>query len=282
MSATRVRKPADEVPATLSDNDIYERMVSAILDHQLPPGTKLVEDRLAAAFGVSRTRIRPVLVRLANEKVVTLTPNRGAAIAEPSEAEARDVFEVRRMIEPLLVERFIALATAVHIQSLKHCIRDEEAARKAGDMRRAIRLSGDFHLQIAEHAGHQTLGGIRLGRWLLSDQRLLWRHCRRPVQRFWWLGLICCCPVRLFPQKRNLSGITGRSKSHQYFSVSFDRRGDIYRFDDCLPQTGRKSLWSADHLQRSAFDQSDPVARSVGSGCRQSHLVADTARLTAG
>lgn len=146
--------------ATLSDQAIYERMVSAILDHQLPPGTKLVEDRLAAAFGVSRTRIRPVLVRLANEKVVTLTPNRGAAIAEPSEAEAHEVFEVRRMIEPLLVERFIVRAQAVDIQGLKDCIRDEETARQAGDMRRAIRLSGDFHLHIAEHAGHQTLGGI--------------------------------------------------------------------------------------------------------------------------
>lgn len=146
--------------AALSDQAIYDRMVSAILDHQLPPGTKLVEDRLAAAFGVSRTRIRPVLVRLANEKVVTLTPNRGASIAEPSEQEAREVFEVRRMIEPLLVERFIARASEADLQTLKTCIRDEEAARAAGDMRRAIRLSGDFHLQIAERAGHQTLGGI--------------------------------------------------------------------------------------------------------------------------
>lgn len=148
---------ADAAP---TDQAIYERMVSAILDHQLPPGTKLVEDRLAAAFGVSRTRIRPVLVRLANEKVVTLTPNRGASIAEPSEQEAREVFEVRRMIEPLLVERFIARASAADIQALKRCIQDEEAARAAGDMRRAIRLSGDFHLQIAHRAGHQTLGGI--------------------------------------------------------------------------------------------------------------------------
>ncbi|WP_372657483.1 GntR family transcriptional regulator, partial [Hydrogenophaga sp.] len=90
-------------------------MVSAILDHQLPPGTKLVEDRLAEAFGVSRTRIRPVLVRLANEKVVTLTPNRGAAIAQPSEREAREVFEVRRLIEPTLVERFVASATAADL-----------------------------------------------------------------------------------------------------------------------------------------------------------------------
>ena len=139
---------------------MYERMVSAILDHRLPPGTKLVEDKLASAFGVSRTRIRPVLVRLANEQVVTLTPNRGATIAQPSEQEAREVFEARRLIEPRLVELFIARPTKADMQLPQACIADEEAARLAGDMRRAIRLSGDFHLHIAERAGHQTLGRI--------------------------------------------------------------------------------------------------------------------------
>lgn len=144
----------------LSDSEMYERVVSAILDHRLPPGTKLVEDKLATAFGVSRTRIRPVLVRLANEQVVTLTPNRGATIAQPTEQEAREVFQVRRLIEPTLVTLFTAAASADDIALLTRCIDGEEAAREAGDMRRAIRLSGDFHLHIAERAGHQTLGRI--------------------------------------------------------------------------------------------------------------------------
>lgn len=144
----------------LSDNDMYERMVSAILDHRLPPGTKLVEDKLAAAFGVSRTRVRPVLVRLANEQVVTLTPNRGASIAQPTPEEALEVFEARRLIEPRLVELFIANATDEHIAALRACVDEEESARAGGDMRRAIRLSGDFHLHIAQAAGHQTLGRI--------------------------------------------------------------------------------------------------------------------------
>lgn len=147
-------------PAAGSDLGIYERVVDAILDHRLPPGTKLVEDRLASAFGVSRTLIRPVLVRLANEHVVTLTPHRGATIAQPTEQEAREVFEVRRLIESSLVERFIARAQRDDIQLLTQCIRDEEAARSAGDMRRAIRLSGDFHLHIAERAGQLTLERI--------------------------------------------------------------------------------------------------------------------------
>ena len=50
----------DTALPAVSDADIYDRIVSAILDHHLPPGTKLVEDKLATAFGVSRTRIRPV------------------------------------------------------------------------------------------------------------------------------------------------------------------------------------------------------------------------------
>jgi DNA-binding GntR family transcriptional regulator len=157
---TQPLKPDHGKRALVSDSDIYERMISAVLDHRLPPGTKLVEDRLAEAFGVSRTRIRPVLVRLANEQVVTLTPNRGASIAEPTEQEAREVFEVRRLIEPTLVERFVARATAADTQTLTRLIRDEEGARARGDMHRAIRLSGEFHLRIAEGAGHATLGRI--------------------------------------------------------------------------------------------------------------------------
>ena len=143
----------DTALPAVSDADIYDRIVSAILDHRLPPGTKLVEDKLAAAFGVSRTRVRPVLVRLANEQVVTLTPNRGASIAQPTPQEALEVFEARRLLEPRLVHLFIANATDADIAALRTCIDDEEAAR-------AIRLSGDFHLHIAQAAGHQTLGRI--------------------------------------------------------------------------------------------------------------------------
>ncbi|RZJ16930.1 MAG: GntR family transcriptional regulator [Haliea sp.] len=147
-------------PVALTDGEMYDRVVSAILDHRLPPGTKLVEDKLATAFGVSRTRIRPVLVRLANEQVVTLTPNRGATIAQPTEDEAREVFGVRRLIEPTLLALYITHATDADITRLGDCIAAEEAARLSGDMHRAIRQSGDFHLQIAECAGHQTLGRI--------------------------------------------------------------------------------------------------------------------------
>ena len=147
-------------PALWTEEGIYQRMVQTIRDHQLQPGTKLIEDRLASAFGVSRTRIRPVLARLASEKVVTLTPNRGASVARPTEQESREVFEVRRLIEPTLIAAFMERACVSELQLLETCIAQEEAARSQGDQPLAIRLAGEFHLHIAQVAQHQTLGRI--------------------------------------------------------------------------------------------------------------------------
>ena len=108
---------------SLTENEIYERIVVTVLDHRLPPGTKLIEDRLATAFGVSRTRIRPVLVRLANEQIVTLTPNRGATVAQPTEKGAREVFQVRQMIEATLMECFIKSDSFAGCRSSARCTR---------------------------------------------------------------------------------------------------------------------------------------------------------------
>jgi DNA-binding GntR family transcriptional regulator len=143
-----------------TEEGIYQRMVQTIRDHQLHPGTKLGEDRLASAFGVSRTRIRPVLARLAGEQVVTLTPNRGATVARPTEQEAREVFQVRRLVEPTLVAAFMQRASGTDFERLSHCIAQEDAARVQGERHRAIRLAGAFHLHIAELSQHQTLGRI--------------------------------------------------------------------------------------------------------------------------
>src|SRR5690606_41980575 len=80
-------------------NEIHERVYSAVLDNRLKPGTKLVEERLAEIFSVSRPRIREVLARLAHEQVVELIPQRGAFVAKPTIEKAKDVFEARRSEE---------------------------------------------------------------------------------------------------------------------------------------------------------------------------------------
>jgi len=137
--------------------EVHERIWSAIVDHSLPPETRLVESELCQIFGVGRTRVRQVLQRLAHERVVTLMRNRGAMVSKPSVREAREVFAARRVIETSIVDTVIKSATRKHIKRLQEHVSREQDAWRANDRRAILKLSGEFHLLLAEAADNSIL-----------------------------------------------------------------------------------------------------------------------------
>lgn len=139
---------------------VYNALLSAILDHRLPPGARLPEDELGSLYGVSRTVVRAALQALAHERVVAIEPNRGAQVAEPTAEEARHVFEARSVIEPRLAARAADLASPDDIAHLRRHIAEENAALAVGDTGRAIALSGSFHLAIASISAQPILAGF--------------------------------------------------------------------------------------------------------------------------
>ncbi len=143
-----------------SVEEIAEKISVAILEHRLAPGTKLGEDRLATIFGANRPKIREVLARLAHEQVVELIPQRGAFVAKPTVEQAHDVFEARRLIEPGIVRRLIENPDAQKVQRLQLHLKQEAEARQREDTRAIVRLSGEFHVLLAELAGNTALARI--------------------------------------------------------------------------------------------------------------------------
>jgi len=140
-----------------SNDEVYERVMQAILEHRLQPGTKLVEEKMAAIFNVSRARIREVLARLAHEQIVELFPQRGAFIAKPTPQQAVDIFEARRLIEPALLQRLIEHLTPERVTRLRQHQELEMDARRREDKRAIVRLSGEFHTLVADIAGNSAL-----------------------------------------------------------------------------------------------------------------------------
>jgi len=138
-------------------SEVYERILGAIMDHSLPPETRLVEGRLCEIFGLGRTRLRQVLQRLAHQRVVTLMPNRGAMVAKPSVREAHEVFAARRVLEAGTTAGFIDSAAPADCQRLQEHLAREQAAWRDGDQRAMLTLSGEFHLIIAAVAGNRIL-----------------------------------------------------------------------------------------------------------------------------
>ena len=97
--------------ANLSAAEIRERIWLSIAEKRLRPGLRLKEEELAEVFDVSRARVRQVLAMLASDGLVTILPNRGAFVSEPTAQEAQDVFHVRKLVEDRVIERLIGRLT---------------------------------------------------------------------------------------------------------------------------------------------------------------------------
>jgi len=153
-----------KAPGRVTVDSIVERVAAAITDHRLPPGTRLGEEYLCGIFRVSRTKVRQALQRLADGKLVTLERGRGASVVQPSEEEARDVFEARRVVECAIIAQVARGATAADIARLRAQNRREHAAVAAGTLYtgtpKGTQFLSQFHSMIAEVGGNHTLAEL--------------------------------------------------------------------------------------------------------------------------
>lgn len=137
--------------------DIVAQLTDAVHEHRVQPGTKLGEDELGDIFGVSRTLVRQALRSMEHGGLVTIERNKGAFVAKPTLKEAREVFEARALLEPSTARAAAQRATAKDIAHLEQHIIDEHAALDREEAGLALKLSGDFHVEIARIADQQTI-----------------------------------------------------------------------------------------------------------------------------
>lgn len=136
---------------------IVESITNAIVERRLMPGTKLAEQKIADVFEVSRTIVRQALNQLSRDRLVTLEPARGARVAEPSVEEARQVFEVRNMLEAATIRRLCGRLGAPQLAELRAHLRQEKAALARTDVTGRTRLLADFHIVLARMLGNDAL-----------------------------------------------------------------------------------------------------------------------------
>ncbi|MEC5318703.1 GntR family transcriptional regulator [Brenneria populi subsp. brevivirga] len=132
-------------------NAIYQ----AIFERRLEPNTRLVETKLAAALDTSRPVIRQALLLMAQRKLVEIKPNKGAEVAEPTEEQAREVFQARRLIEKEIVSLACRTIREADLRQLRRHLDTENHARAIRDRYALIRATGEFHIVLAEIAGNQ-------------------------------------------------------------------------------------------------------------------------------
>lgn len=217
-----------QAPAELQDKEefIWQSLMNAIVEHQLPPGSKLPEEALAEVFGVSRTGIRKVLTRLATVQMITMAPKRGAFVATPSVEESKSIFQTRSMIECANLVNVLDHLQPPHLVALEKLIRQEDEAHHIGDGAAAIRLSAAFHIQLQAISGNPVLTEMVTG--LTQRSSLVIAAWGAPWQR----GCRCVDHDNLLEllRKKDLAQLTHAMQHHFEHIVSslhFERSGEM-------------------------------------------------------
>ena len=141
-------------------SDISDRILEAVMARKLPPGSRLGEQQLAILFDCSRTIVREALTRLAARGIVTVAARRGWYVVEPTQDEAREAFEARRVIETGLIRGLAGSLDPTAVKKLRAHVAREQAAIRGDDVGLRSFLLGDFHVCLADCLGGPLLADI--------------------------------------------------------------------------------------------------------------------------
>lgn len=145
--------------------DAYHKLREAIVSGRFHPNERLVEASVATQLGAGRTAVRAALVRLDQEGLVVLEPNRGARVRLISDQEALEIEEVRATLEGMLARRAATRAKPADLRDLQQVIVEMRSRVEEGDSIGYSELNVSFHQRIWAAAEHPTasrvVGGLK-------------------------------------------------------------------------------------------------------------------------
>lgn len=132
-------------------DDICSTLREDILACRLPPGMQLREQALAARLGVSKSPVREALLRLAQERLVSIRPRQGYQVTPVPLSAAAELLELRRVLELACVRAAAKRATPAQREAL------QQAADFNGDADGFIAYNRHFHSVLAGCCGNARL-----------------------------------------------------------------------------------------------------------------------------
>lgn len=175
VARTAIRERA----APEAGHDAYRRLREGITNGQFHPNERLVEASVATRLGVGRTAVRAALVRLDQEGLVTLEPNRGARVRLITDREAMEIEEVRATLEAMLARRAATRVTSADLRELRQMVVEMRLRVDKNDAVGYSALNAPFHRRIWAAADHSTASRL-VGSLKSQSIRLQYQTMLRP------------------------------------------------------------------------------------------------------
>jgi DNA-binding GntR family transcriptional regulator len=149
---------------------ITDQLRQAILNGTYPAGSQLRQDALGEAYGVSRIPVREALFQLEAEGLVRIVPQKGAIVSELSLDEINDVFDLRMLLEPRMLQQSALHFSADDFALLDGIQKRFEAAIAAGNRSEWGQINAEFHMAMYVNARQPRTQSIVMALLQTSDR----------------------------------------------------------------------------------------------------------------
>lgn len=144
------------LPRAPLSQQIRDQLLERIMHGELPPGSRLIELRIAEDFSTSQAPVREAIRELETMGVVETLPNKGARVRTISNEELRQLYDVRAQLESYAAQ--LATEKGVPLKSkLKDAVKDMKKAARASDSTGFANHNSRFHRIILESSGNTVL-----------------------------------------------------------------------------------------------------------------------------
>ncbi|MCW5602939.1 MAG: GntR family transcriptional regulator [Burkholderiales bacterium] len=167
---------------------VLENLRQAIIDGRLAPGARLTERELTEMTGVSRTVVRESLRQLETEGLIVNVPNKGPTVRELSLAEAKELYNIRAVLEGLAARLFVEHADDAQAGLLAQALDIVADAYARSDAQQVLTTKNRFYEVLFEGAGSETLSSMlgtlhaRIWRWRALGLSHPQRSARRSAE----------------------------------------------------------------------------------------------------
>ena len=135
----------------------YATLKRRVVTGEYAPGTFLSERMLVSEMGMSKTPIKAALERLETEEFLSVSPQQGIVVREPSIREIADQFELRLALEGYVLQSVAGRLDREQVRRVRENLRDQRGAVTNGNLTTTIRLDSEFHLLFCEFLGNRGI-----------------------------------------------------------------------------------------------------------------------------
>jgi len=139
------------------EEQVYKIIKNKIIWHEIRPGERVIDKKLAEELCVSRSIVRQVLTVLTKEELLKIIPRNGFYVREITRKEIEEIYNIRKVLEGYATELAVLRINRRDIAELEEVFDKAKRDLEKNEVKSFIETDTELHKLLVNNCGNEHL-----------------------------------------------------------------------------------------------------------------------------